>query len=314
MPLIWGRNPVVEALRAGAEVDKLYLAEGVRPGGAVDEILRRARTARVPVQTLDRRALDRMAGGGVHQGVVAEVAEYRYAELADLLARATRAGERPLILLLDSIQDPQNLGALIRTAEAVGAHGVVIPRHRAAGVTPVVVKASAGAVEHLPVARVTNLGRAIEELKERGIWVVGLDASAPKSYDEFDYAAPLALVVGAEGTGLGRLVAERCDLLVRLPMRGHVASLNAAVAGSIVLYHAWRSRERGVAPADHLSLTRPRASHRSRGRSQRPRAEPRPGSRAPAHPASAPPGADRGAEDATRPPAPGAPAPAPDGP
>ncbi len=242
MALIWGRNPVAEALRAGTGLEKLYLAEGVRPSGIVEEILRRARAERVPVQYLDRRALDRMTEGAVHQGVVAEAAEFQYAELDDLLARAAERGERPLLLLLDSIQDPHPLGALIRTAEAVGAHGVVVPRHRAAGVTPVVVKASAGAVEHLPVAQVTNLGHAIEELKAQGLWAVGLDAAGKQAYDEVDYDVPLALVVGAEGTGLGRLVAERCDLLVRLPMRGHVDSLNAAVAGSIALYHAWRRR------------------------------------------------------------------------
>lgn len=242
MALIWGRNPVAEALRAGKEVEKLYLAEGIRAGDVVAEILRRARSARVPVQSLDRRALDRMTDGAVHQGVVAEVAEFEYAELDDLLARAQAVGELPLLLLLDGIQDPHNLGALIRTADAVGAHGVVIPRNRAVGVTPTVVKASAGAAEHLPVARVTNLARTIDDLKRQRIWVVGLAGEAARLYDEVDYGVPLALVVGAEGTGLGRLVAERCDLLVRLPMRGHVASLNAAVAGSIALYHAWRSR------------------------------------------------------------------------
>ncbi len=242
MPIIWGRTPVVEALRAGDEVERLYLAEGVRPAGAVEEILRRARAAHVPVQFLDRRALDRLADGATHQGIVAEVGAYRYAELDELLVRANELGERPFLLLLDSLQDPQNLGALIRTAEAVGVHGVVVPRHRAVGVTPAVVKASAGAVEHLPVARVTNLARAVEDLKGQGLWIVGLDASGEKLYDEVDYSVPVALVVGAEGPGLGRLVAERCDYRVRLPMRGQVASLNAAVAGSIVLYHAWRRR------------------------------------------------------------------------
>src|SRR3990172_2689372 len=138
MPLVWGRNPVVEALRAGAGIEKLYLADGVRPGGVVAEIVRRARAGRTPVQTLDRRALDRMADGGIHQGVIAEVGEFRYAELDELLGRAATLGEQPLLLVLDSIQDPQNLGALIRTAEAVGAHGVVLPRHRSAGVTPAV--------------------------------------------------------------------------------------------------------------------------------------------------------------------------------
>lgn len=240
--MIWGRKPVAEALRAGADVEKVYVGEGVQDSGVIEEILRRARAGRVPVQRLDRRALDRMSAGAVHQGVVAEVGEHRYAEVDDLLSRAAAAGEAPLLLLLDSVQDPQNLGSLIRTAEAIGAHGVVIPRHRSAGVTPAVVKSSAGAVEHLPVAQVTNLGREVERLKAQGIWVIGLSAAGAKPYDEVDYAVPLALVVGAEGAGLSRLVAERCDLLVSLPMRGQVESLNAAVAGSIALYHAWRSR------------------------------------------------------------------------
>jgi 23S rRNA (guanosine2251-2'-O)-methyltransferase len=240
--LIWGRNPVVEAFRAGTPVTKLYVAEGVNPTGTFEEILRRARAERVPVQHLERRALDRMADGGVHQGVVAEVSEHKYVTIDDLLARAGEQKEPPLLLLLDSVQDPHNLGALIRTAEAVGAHGVVVPRHRAAGITPTVVKSSAGAAEHLPVAQVTNLNRGIDDLKKQGVWIAGLDAAGTKAYDEVDWTGPLAIVVGAEGAGLSRLVAERCDFLVRLPMRGHVDSLNAAVAGSIVLYHAWRKR------------------------------------------------------------------------
>lgn len=244
MALIWGRNPVVEALRAGKAVERLYVAEGLRPNPVVDEITRRARALRVQTQHLDRRALDRLADGANHQGVVAEIEEFEYAELDDVLGRAQAAGEPPLLLLLDALQDPQNLGSLIRTAEAVGVHGVVLPRHRSVGVTAAVAKASAGAVEHLPVVRVTNLGQAIEDLKAKGVWVLGLDASGKQAYDEADYSAPTAIVVGAEGGGLHRLVAERCDLLVKLPMRGRVASLNAAAAGSIVLYHAFRSRER----------------------------------------------------------------------
>jgi 23S rRNA (guanosine2251-2'-O)-methyltransferase len=242
--VIWGRNPVVEALRAGKAVERLYLAEGIRPNPVVDEISRRARALRVQTQYLDRRALDRMADGANHQGIVAEVEEFEYADLDDLLRRAAAAGEPPMLLLLDSLQDPQNLGSLIRTAEGVGAHGIVLPRHRSVGVTAAVAKASAGAVEHVAVARVTNLSQAIEELKAQGIWVVGLDSSGKQSYDHADYSVPFALVVGAEGSGLHRLVAERCDLLVRLPMRGRIASLNAAAAGSIVLYHAWQSRDR----------------------------------------------------------------------
>ena len=242
MALIYGRNPVVEALRAGNEVDKIYVAAGIGEVPVIEEIKRRARAARVPIQQIDRRALDRMTDGGVHQGVVAEVADFGYVTLDDLLARAGEANEPPLLLLLDSIQDPHNLGALMRTAEAVGAHGVVIPKHRAAGITPTVVKASAGAAEYLPVAQVTNLARAIDDLKKQGVWIAGLDAAGTKAYDEVDWKGPMAIVVGAEGAGLGRIIAERCDFLVRLPMRGHVDSLNAAVAGSIVLYHAWRKR------------------------------------------------------------------------
>lgn len=242
MALIWGRNPIVEALRAGNDVDKLYVAAGIGEVLVIEEIKRRAKAAHVPIQQIDRRALDRMTDGAVHQGVVAEVADFAYVTLDDLLARAAAANEPPLLLLLDSIQDPHNLGALIRTAEAIGVHGVVIPKHRAAGITPTVVKASAGAVEHLPVAQVTNLGRAIDDLKKQGVWIAGLDAAGTKAYDEIDWAGPFAIVVGAEGAGIGRIIAERCDFLVRLPMRGHVDSLNAAVAGSIVLYHAWRKR------------------------------------------------------------------------
>jgi 23S rRNA (guanosine2251-2'-O)-methyltransferase len=175
-----------------------------------------------------------------HQGVVAEMSEFRYADVDEILARAIQRDEYPLVLALDRIQDVHNLGALIRTAEAVGAHGVIIPQRRAAGVTPAVYKSSAGAVAHLLVARVTNLVRTLKQLQEAGLWIVGLDVGADRDYDEVDWAMPLCLVVGSEGEGLGRLVRETCDFLVRLPMRGRVESLNAAVAGSIVLYTAWR--------------------------------------------------------------------------
>ena len=195
------------------------------------------------ITRLGRPALDRLAGGGHHQGVVAEVAAYDYATLDDLLDVAAERGEAPLLLLLDSLQDTQNLGSLIRTAEAVGAHGIVIPKHRSVGVTGAVVKASAGAIEHLKVAQVNGIASAIDELKDRGFWVAGLSADAGLQYDQHDYTTPTAIVVGAEGSGLSRLAASRCDVLVRIPSRGKVSSLNAAVAGSIVLYHAWRSRE-----------------------------------------------------------------------
>lgn len=242
MAYIWGRHPIVEAFRAGRQVDRIYLAKGTRPGGVVGDLLDEARARGAPVQYVDRRALDRMSDGANHQGVVAEVAEYRYRSLEDLLAAGRSEPGFPLILVLDALEDPQNLGTLIRTADAVGATGAIIPLHRAVGVTPAVEKASAGAIEHLPVARVTNLTRALQELKRHDYWVVGLDAEGRDDYDRFPVDSPLALVVGAEGTGLGRLVRETCDLLVRLPMAGHVESLNAAVAGSVVLYDVFRRR------------------------------------------------------------------------
>ncbi|MCL5958909.1 MAG: 23S rRNA (guanosine(2251)-2'-O)-methyltransferase RlmB [Chloroflexi bacterium] len=241
MDIIWGRNPVHESLRAGRAIKRILLAKGTKPSGVV-EILQQAKARAIRVEYVDRQRLDHLAGTPKHQGIVAEVPPFQYSNLADILSLAQSRGEYPLILILDSLQDPQNLGTLIRTAEAAGAHGVVIPEHRAVGVTPTVVKASAGAIEHLLVAQVTNLARAIEELKEAGVWVVGIDMDGRQAFDEIDWNLPAALVVGAEGKGLGRLVKEKCDLVVRIPMRGQVSSLNAAVAGSIVLYHAWRKR------------------------------------------------------------------------
>ncbi|HLG52008.1 MAG TPA: 23S rRNA (guanosine(2251)-2'-O)-methyltransferase RlmB [Chloroflexota bacterium] len=242
MECIWGRHPVVEALRAGRAVEVVYLSRGIHRTGIIDEILRLATERGIRVQWVDRRFLDRLSGQANHQGVAAEVAEYRYQTLDGLIAAGRQAPGLPLILALDALEDPQNFGTLLRTADAVGITGVIIPLHRAVGVTPAVEKASAGAVEFLRIARVTNLARALEELKGEGYWIVGLDAAAPLRYDQFAVDVPLVLVVGAEGRGLGRLVRAACDLLVSLPMRGHVAALNAAVAGSIVLYEVLRRR------------------------------------------------------------------------
>ena len=243
---MWGRHPVLEALRAGRTVDRVLIAEGIRPIGPIADVLRLARERGVKVQWVDRRALDRMSAGANHQGVVAEVAEYRYWSIENLFAEAQRAPGLPLFLALDSLEDPQNFGTLLRTADAINASGVVIPLHRSVGVTPAVEKASAGAVEYLRIARVTNLARAIESLKRQGCWIVGLDSRATVRYDQFAVDVPLVLVVGAEGRGLGRLVRETCDVLVSLPMLGHVESLNAAVAGSIVLYDVLRRRGEGT--------------------------------------------------------------------
>lgn len=242
---IWGRNPVLEALRAGTRVRRVLLARGISPSRPIQEILELAAARGVPIEYVERDELDRFTRH--HQGVVAEVREFKYAELPDLLEAAARKGEPPLLLALHSVQDPQNLGSLIRTADAVGCHGVIIPRHRAARVTAAVEKASAGAVEYVPVARVTNLSRALEWLKHRGVWVIGLEADGPEPFYAVDYGLPTVIVLGGEGTGLGQVVRAHCDRVVRIPMGGHVNSLNVGVAGAVVLYHAYLVRT-GVLP------------------------------------------------------------------
>ncbi|MBI4758182.1 MAG: 23S rRNA (guanosine(2251)-2'-O)-methyltransferase RlmB [Chloroflexi bacterium] len=244
MEVVCGRNAVREALGRPDRVKRVYLAEGARPEGLVAEIARLARSQGIAVEVRRRQELDRLAGPVAHQGVVAETRPYEYASLAEVLDGATAPGNVALLLVLDCLQDPQNLGSLLRTAEAVGAHGVVIPRQRAAGVTPAVERASAGAVEHLRIAQVANLTQALEAMKARGIWAAGLEKQAQsKPYDQVDWRLPVALVVGSEGRGMSRLVREHCDFLVDIPMRGRVGSLNAAVAGSIVLYEILRQRE-----------------------------------------------------------------------
>jgi 23S rRNA (guanosine2251-2'-O)-methyltransferase len=238
---IWGRYPVLEALRSRRRVHRILVAQGPRDAG-LTQVLDQARRVGVPVETSSRRHLDDLSKNANHQGVLAITAPRQYAELDDILQRAQELGEEPLVLVLDAIQDVQNLGSLIRTAEAVGAHGVIIPEHRAAGLTPAVDKTSAGAVEFLPVARVVNLTRTLEDLKKRGLWCIGLDGEAETRYDTANLKGPIALVVGNEGKGISRLVREHCDLLIRVPMRGHVGSLNAAIAGSLALYEIWRQR------------------------------------------------------------------------
>ena len=235
MDLLYGRHPVLEALRAGRRrVHRILVAQGAH---ALDDLLREARARKVPVETVERRQLDRMQPGH-HQGVLAEVSAYAYARLDDLLG-----SRRALILILDSLQDPQNFGTLLRTAQACGVDGVVIPGRRSVGVTPAVASASAGAVEHLTIARETNLSRAIQALKAKNVWVYGLAVEGQQPYWKIDWTTPSALVVGAEGPGLGRLVRESCDELIQIPMApAAVQSLNASVAGSLVLYEAFRQR------------------------------------------------------------------------
>ncbi len=240
--VVEGRNPVLEALRAGRPINKILIAQGVVQPAVVVEILRLAKEAGALVERVDRRAIDRLSTTGRSQGVVALVAVKTYANLDQLLEIGRIRGEPPLLILLDGIQDPHNLGAIIRTADGAGVHGVVIPGRRAAGLTASVARSSAGAVEHVPVARVGNLSNALARLAKDNIWTVGIDPSGSSDYTEVDYRQATAIVIGAEGKGLSRLVKERCDILASVPMRGKVASLNASVAAALVMYEAMRQR------------------------------------------------------------------------
>lgn len=242
MARIFGMHPLLEALAAGRPLEAIYVARG-RGGSELQQLIDAARARGVPVRFEAREALDRMVGHGKHQGVVGLGAERGYLELDDLLAAVP--GGQAALFVLDGIEDPRNFGAILRTADAAGFHGAIIPERRAAGLTDAVAKASAGAVEYVPVARVVNLTRAIEALKRRNIWVYGLDPDGAKSYLEVDYTGAVALVIGAEGAGLGRLVRAACDALVSIPMRGHVASLNASVAAAVLAYEVARQRSAG---------------------------------------------------------------------
>jgi 23S rRNA (guanosine2251-2'-O)-methyltransferase len=243
MRTLYGLNPVRELLRASsAEVSELWLGEGTTRGAAFAELERLARAAGAKVRSAPRAKLDRLAGTDRHQGVVAVVAEFRYAAVEDLLERAAASGRPPLLVVLDGVEDPHNLGAIVRSAHALGAHGVVIPKDRAVGVTAAVAKASAGAVERLPVARVTNVTQCLEALKEAGVWSVGLAADAPKPVAALDLRAPTALVLGSEGEGLRPLVRRTCDLAAHIPMMGELDSLSVSASAAIALYEAARQR------------------------------------------------------------------------
>ncbi len=246
MEMLAGRNPVYETLRAGRRsVKEVILAEGIAQKDIIDDILQACDQRDISVSWVDRQQLDQMARDVNHQGVTARVSPYPYLPLDELLHLSKRREEQPFFLILDSLKDPQNLGALARTAEAVGVQGIVIPRRRSVSVTEAVSRASMGAIEYLHVAQVTNLARTLERFKEERIWVVGVeDHPDAQDYREADLDMPLALVLGSEGQGMRRLTAERCDFLYRIPMVGHINSLNVSVAGSIMLYRAWEARQR----------------------------------------------------------------------
>ncbi len=240
--LVEGRNEVIEAFRSGRTIERVYILDGSHDG-KLDTIRREAKKAGVRMDFVERRRLDEISASGNHQGVIAKTAAYRYAEVSEILDRAEKKGEEPFIFMLDGIEDPHNLGAMIRTADLCGAHGVIIPKDRAAGLTATVAKASAGALNYVPVAKVTNLARTMEELKAKGLWFAGADMDGELMY-ECDLKGPIGLVVGAEGSGLSRLVKEKCDYIVRIPTAGHLDSLNASVACGVLAYEIVRQRSK----------------------------------------------------------------------
>ncbi|MBU7594045.1 23S rRNA (guanosine(2251)-2'-O)-methyltransferase RlmB [Metabacillus halosaccharovorans] len=237
---IIGRNPVIEVLKSSRDINKIWVAENSLKGQA-QQITKLAKERGITINFVPKKKIDQMVEGN-HQGVIAQVAAYEYVHVDDILNVAKQRGELPFLLLLDEIEDPHNLGSIMRTADAVGAHGIVIPKRRAVGLTATVAKSSTGAIEHIPVARVTNMARTIDELKEKGVWIVGTDAKGADDYRNLDGKMSLALIIGSEGKGIGRLIKEKCDFLIKMPMVGHVTSLNASVAASLLMYEVYRKR------------------------------------------------------------------------
>ena len=237
---IEGRNAVLEAFRSGKTIDKLYLQDGCKDG-PIQTILREAMKKDTIVNYVSRERLDMMSETGKHQGVIAMAAAYAYAEVEDILENARKKGEPPFVILLDNIEDPHNLGAIIRTANLAGAHGVIIPKRRAAGLTGTVAKASAGALNYTPVAKVTNLVATMKDLKDQGLWFVCADMDGTSMYD-LDLKGPIGLVIGNEGEGVGKLVKENCDFVASIPMKGDIDSLNASVAAGVLAYEIVRQR------------------------------------------------------------------------
>lgn len=240
MAEIFGRNPVLEALRSESEINKIYVAKGDLQG-SIKEIIALAKEKGVQIQQVERAKLDKMFPKENHQGVAASIAEAEYVDWQEMVELARKKGEDPLIIVLDELEDPHNLGAILRTADAVGAHGVVIPKRRAASLTSGVAKAAAGAVAYVPVDRVSNLRQTIEAMKKAGLWIAGAAMGGTEIYKQ-DMTGPLAIVIGSEGKGLGRLVTEKCDFLISLPMHGQINSLNASVACGVILYEVLRQR------------------------------------------------------------------------
>ena len=240
--IIEGKNPVIELLKAGHPINKILLASNIKPGEAVTEILRLSRAKGIPVERVARHIIDKQSTTSANQGVIAYAAVKEYVSLEDLLALSAEKNEPPLYVILDGIEDPQNLGSILRTAYASGIHGVIIRERRAAGLTATVAKASAGAVWYMPVASVSSIAQAIETLKRTNLWVIGIDRSGKVEYSQMDFKSPTAIVIGSEGKGLSELVRKRCDFMAHIPMRGEITSLNASVAAALVMYEAFKQR------------------------------------------------------------------------
>ncbi len=236
---IVGKNPVMEALKSERAINKILVLQSLEKK-SFDQINHLAKRQNIFVQKVPKKKLDQL--GKNHQGVAASIAAYEYAELDDLFENAKKNDEAPFFILLDELEDPRNLGSIMRSADAVGCHGIIIPKRRSVQLTQTVAKASTGAIEHIPVVRVTNMSQTIDTLKEKGVWMIGSDASAKQDYREIEYDLPLALVIGSEGKGMSRIVTEKCDFLIRLPMRGSVTSLNASVSASLLMYEVYRYR------------------------------------------------------------------------
>ncbi len=236
---IEGRNPVTEAIKSGREIDKILVSA---KEGSIKKIVAMAKERRIVVQEVVRSKLDELSETGAHQGVIALVAAHNYASVEDILALAEQKGEKPFIIVLDEITDPHNLGSILRTANAVGAHGVIIPKRRSVGLSSIVAKTSAGALEYTPVARVSNLAQTIDMLKEKGVWFYATHQDAKQSYNEVKYDGGVGIVIGSEGNGISRIIAEKCDFLVSIPMKGEINSLNASVAAGVMMYEVLRQR------------------------------------------------------------------------
>ena len=239
--LIEGRNSVIELLKSGKDINKLYIQKGERHG-SITEILKLAKQSKVIIQEVDKIKLDKMSETHNHQGVIAVVPPYEYCDVDDILEYAKNKKEDPVIFILDGIEDPHNLGSIIRTAECSGVHGIIIPKRRSASVNSTVNKTSAGAVQYMKIARVNNLNETINYLKERNIWIYGTDMDGASYYDEQNYSGGVVVVIGSEGFGMSRLVKENCDFLIKIPMKGHINSLNASVSAGIVMYEIMKQR------------------------------------------------------------------------